>query len=207
MTDDMKKACLFLIYILLFSIDCFSQRQPPYFSRNSYFFTKCDYIVKGEIIDKKTVAYIGTDAFRIVAVKIRVTDNFGYDMNDTIWVYPNFENYYNRQKEIDTSNRDSVWFLKHEDINYETCFEIHYDNVYWYNDFKIGKEGYFRFWKENDNYVYCLEDNYFPLIINDDKLFVEINRWDRFIEKLFPLDRTFFVRVERFERKLKRKIK
>ena len=207
----MKKACLFLVYILLFSIDCFSQRQPPYFSRNSYFFNKCDYIVKGEIIDKKAVAYMDytdydiTDS--IVSVKIRVTDSFGYDINDTIWVYPNFENYFNRQKEIDTSNRDSVWFLKHEDVNYETCFEIHYDNVWYYNDFKIGKEGYFRFWKENDNYVYCLEDSSFPLIINDDKLFVEINRWDCFIEKLFPLDRTFFVRVERFERKLKRKIK
>ena len=203
----MKKACLFLVYILLFSIDCFSQRQPPYFSRNSYFFNKCDYIVKGEIIDKKAVAYADPDVFRIVAVKIRVTENFGYDINDTIWVYPDFEKYYNRQKEIDTSNRDSVWYLQFEDVNYESCCFIHYDREYLYNDFIIGEVGYFRFWKENDNYVYCLEDRSFPLIINDDKLFVEINRWDRFIEKLFPLDRTSFVRVERFERKLKRRIK
>lgn len=207
----MKKACLFLVYVLLFSIDCFSQRQTPYFGRKSYFFTKCDYIVKGEIIDKKAVAYMDytdydiTDS--IVSVKVRVTDSFGYDMNDTIWVYPNFEKYYNRQKEIDTSNRDSVWYLQFEDVNYESCFFIHYDREYLYNDFIIGEVGYFRFWKENDNYVYCLEDRYFPLIIYDEKLFVETNRWDQFIDNLLPLDRTFFVRVERFERKLKRKIK
>ena len=210
----MKRACLFLVYILLFSIDCFSQRQPPYFSRNSYFFNKCDYIVKGEIIDKKAVAYMDytdydiTDS--IVSVKIRVTDSFGYDMNDTIWVYPNFENYFNRQKEIDTSNRDSVWYLQFEDVNYESCcFFIHYDKEYFlYNGFIIGEVGYFRFWKENDTYVYCLEDSHFPLNIRDDKMLVEINRWDRFIDNLFPLvDRFHYVGVERFERKLKRKIK
>lgn len=200
----MKRTCIFLIYILLFSIDCISQRQPEYFYRKSYFYCKCNYIVKGEIIDKKAVAYLDTDSYKIVAVKVRVTDSFGYGMNDTIWVYPDFENYYNQQKEIDTSNRDSVWFLQFEDVNYETCFEIHYDNVWAYNDFKLGEVGYFRFWKENDTYVYSLVDKYFPLIIYDDKLFVITNRWDRFIYQLSPIDRPFFVKVERFERKLKR---
>ena len=202
----MKRIVLFLVFTLLFCIDCFSQRQPPYFHRNSYFFNKCDFIVKGELIDKKTVAYLGDEIIdSIVAVKIQITDDFGYDIEDSVWVYPDIENYYNKQKRIDTSNRDSVWFLQFEDVNYESCFHINFDNEY--NGFEIGASGYYRFWIENGTYVYSLIDRDFPLVIRHDKMFVDINRLQQFINRHIPLDRFYYVKEKRFEKKLNKRIK
>ena len=65
----MKRIVLFLVFTLLFCIDCFSQRQPPYFHRNSYFFNKCDFIVKGE--------FDSGYKFEADKIKVNVSSNFG----------------------------------------------------------------------------------------------------------------------------------
>ena len=204
----MKKACLLLGLFLFLSIDCFSERYPTYFSRKSYFNKKCEYVVKGVIIDKKAIAYLSYDGEikdSIVALNIQVIDSYNYDIEDTVWVYTDFEKYFNSKRKIDTSNRDSVWFLQYEDDNLESCFHRNFDRFdRVYNNFAIGKPGYFRFWKDNGYYVYGFVDEYVSLIIHDDGLFVRRNRWDEFIGSLLiPLDRFNFVSAKQFERTLK----
>ena len=209
MTDEMKRVCLLLGLFLFLSIDCFSQVYPPYFSRRSN--KKYEYVVKGVIIDKKAIAYLSYEGERkdsIVALNIQVIDSYNCDIEDTVWVYTDFANYFSRKRKIDTSNRDSVWFLQFEDVNWESCItQINFDRFdRVYNNFAIGKPGYFRFWKENGYYVYGFEDEYVSLIIHDDELFVERNRWDEFIGRLLiPLDRFNFVSAKQFERTLKRR--
>jgi len=210
MTDEMKRACLLLGLFLFLSIDCFSQMYPPYFSRRSYFNKKCEYVVKGVIIGKKAIAYLSDDGEikdSIVALNIQVIDSYNYDIEDTVWVYTDFAKYFSRKRKIDTSNRDSVWFLQFEDVNWESCTHINFDRFdRVYNNFAIGKPGYFRFWKDNGYYVYGFEDEYVSLIIHDDGLFVRRNRWDEFIGRLLiPLDRFNFVSAKQFERTLKRR--
>ena len=182
---------------------------PPYFSRRSN--KKYEYVVKGVIIDKKAIAYLSYEGERkdsIVALNILVIDSYNYDIEDTVWVYTDFAKYFSRKRKIDTSNRDSVWFLQGEDVNWESCTHYNFnfdrfDRVY--NNFAIGKPGYFRFWKENGYYVCGFEDEYVSLIIHDDGLFVRRNRWDEFICRLLPLDRFYFVSAKQFERTLKRR--
>jgi hypothetical protein len=196
----MKKIKIILLGLLL-SCTCLSQKQPPYFYKQSYFYNKSNYIVKGTLIDKKGTAFIGYDS--IVAVQICLLDKFDFDIEDTIWVYPDFEHYYNKKKIIDTSNRDTVIVLEFEDINFESCTHISYDK---YGLFTIGQDEYCRFWKENDKYVYSIEDCYFPLVINNNKVNVELNKWKSFVNTFIPYKKFNEVSVKRFDRKLKKKL-
>lgn len=197
----MKKTILVLMGLLLSCI-CIPAKQPPYFYKRSYFYNKSDFIVKGRLINKKGIAFIEYDS--IVALQICLSDKFDCDIEDTIWIYPDFEHYFNMQNLKEPSNRDTVIVFGFEDINFESCTHISFDK----NDlFTIGQDGYYRFWKENDKYVYSVEDMSFQLVISDNKVNVELNKWNSFVDLFIPYKYRKIVSVKRFENKLKKKVR
>jgi len=161
--------------------------------------SSCDYIIKGEIIDKKIVAYTGGD-FNIVAIKVAITEKYGSNLEDTVWIYPDFEFYYNRQKKLDNIDRDSVYYLTSEDINFNPCF-LNYD---WYGCFKMNKLCFIRFRKEDDIYIYWLEDFNIPLYVENNNVYVHMNRFQRITNLLRPFDGHNKVGINRFERRIRK---
>lgn len=193
---------LFIICFTLINVISLSQTYPTYFAKHSYWNANCDYYVKGQLIGKKTVGYIG-EKYKdsITAVKIKTVDKYGCNVDDIVWIYPDTERYFNRQNRIDTNKRDTLLFLHSDDVNYESCFYINYDRN---NYFKPGQLGFYRFRKENDYYVYSLGDIYFSVIIVDNKVDVEMNKWTRLINKFKPFNIRNQVSVKRFERNIRK---
>lgn len=195
---------LFVICFTLFCVICHSQTYPTYFAKKSYWNATCDYYVKGQLIEKKTVGYIGDEYIdSIAAVKIKIVDKYGCNVDDIVWIYPDAERYFNRQNRIDINERDTLLFLHSEDVNYESCFYINYDRN---NTFKLGQLGFYRFRKENNIYIYSLGDIYFPLIIVNNKVDVEMNNFTRLIKKFIPFNLRNQVGVKRFERKIRKQV-
>ncbi|MBO7416070.1 MAG: hypothetical protein J6U22_05795 [Bacteroidaceae bacterium] len=181
---------LFIALFILVSSICYSQVYPGYFQKNSYY-NSCDYIVKGEEVDKKIVAYVYDES--ILALKIHVLDNYGYDISDTVWLYPDLERYFNKRNRIDTSKRDTVLELSLDDADFYSDTRINYAKQL------IGEQQcYYRFWVKNDSYVYSLEDNYFPLPIINNRVSAYLNKTTRLIEKRN-------IKVKHFERRILRK--
>ncbi len=178
-------------------------RYPFYFDKTSYWMNICDYIVKGKIIDKKAVGYVEDGADNcVVAVKIAIIDSFNYDIGDTVWIYPDLELYFNRQKRIDVSNRDTVWSIQSEDVDHDSWVFINYDK---YGNFKTGQLCFFRFRKEGDAYIYSLADMYLPVLVVNNKVNVKMNRWITFTDIFKPLNQRNKVNVKRFERQIKKR--
>lgn len=187
----MRYKLVFAFFILVSSI-CYSQVYPGYFQRNSYF-NGCDYIVKGDNIDKKIVAFFYDDS--IVALKIHVLDNFGYDICDTVWLYPDLERYFNKLNRTDSGKRDSVLILSLDDVAFNSETRLNYDK-----HLVEGQQGYFRFWMKDDVFIYSLEDNYFPLPIIDNKVEAYLNKLTKLVDKRY-------VKTNHFERKIVKKRK
>lgn len=163
----------------------------------------CDYIIKGEIIDKKVVGYTGDD-YNLVALKVAIADKYGFNIEDTVWIYPDLELYYNKQKRFDKIDRDSVYSINGEDIDYETCFHINYDK---YGKFKTDQLCFVRFRKEESTYIYCLSDVYLPIYIENNNVCVEINRLQKYTNVFRSSDSYDKLSVKRFERRLKKYLK
>ena len=81
----MKRFYLYIVAMFICGI-CGAQRYPTYFDDKSYWFNLCDYFVKGEILEMKRVAE--DETFHVSAVRIKIIDNYGAVLPDTIWIYP-----------------------------------------------------------------------------------------------------------------------
>ena len=162
----------------------------------------CDFIIKGKIIDKKVVAYTGWDSTcNIVAIKAAILDKYGYSIEDTIWIYPDFELYFNGQKRFDKVDRDSVYLINGKDIDYETCFHINFDIN---GLFKTDKLCFIRFRKEDSAYIYSLSDVYLPVYIEDNNVYVNVNRFQKYTNIFRPLDNYDKYSLKRFERRIRK---
>lgn len=195
----MKKLLLFLFFLLGNVAYSSGQHYGTYFSKHFYAMSSCDYIIKGEIIDKKIVAYTVGD-FNVVAIKVAITEKYGSNLEDTVWIYPDFEMYFNRQKKLDNIDRDSVYHLTGEDIDFDSSSIINFDIR---GKFKTNQLCYIRFRKEDDTYIYWLEDPYIPLYVKNNIVYVEINKFQRITNLLRPsgYDK---VSIKRFERRIKK---
>lgn len=199
---SMRKLLLFLWFIVLCNYAYSSvRRYATYFDESSYMMYSCNYIIKGEIIDKMIVGYTRDD-YNVVAIKVSIKDKYGSNIEDTIWIYPDIELYFNKQKRFDEIDRDSVYYISGEDINYETSFSINYDIN---GNFKIGQLCFIRLRKEKDTYIYCLSDVYLPLYVRDNNVYVKVNRFQKYTN-VFRLSKNHNkLSVRRFERLIKKK--
>lgn len=200
----MRKLLLVLLFTLLCNVVYSSvSRYSTYFDMSSYMMYTCDYIVNGLIIDKRVVGFTGDD-YNVVAIRVAITDKYGSNIEDTIWIYPDIELYFNKQNRFDKIKRDSVYYFNGEDINYETCFHINFD----INDrFKIGQLCFIRLRKEKDKYVYSLSDVYLPVYIRENNVYVKVNRFQKYLNVFRSSDCYNKLSVRQFERRIKKLVR
>ncbi|MBQ0094653.1 MAG: hypothetical protein KBT49_02595 [Bacteroidetes bacterium] len=190
----MKRFYLYIVAMFICGI-CGAQRNPTYFDDKSYWFNLCDYFVKGEILEMKRV--VEDETFHVSAVRIKIIDSYGAVLPDTIWMYPDIENYYNGQGKVQTQNRDSLISITQKDINFDSGTHINSDDI-----FRCGAVNYFRFRREEGHYLYSLGDNYFQVTSDGGRVIVLMSNYHRFFNSFKAGSKKYSVPVTRFERRI-----
>jgi len=194
----MRRFCIYIVVTFICDIG-FAQRYPTYFDNKSYWYNICDYIVKGEIMDIKCVAEVATS--HISAVRIKINDSYGAVLPDTIWIYPDIENYYNGQGKVQRQKRDSLIILTQKEINFDSSTYINFDNI-----FLRGSVNYYRFRNYDGQYIYSLGDIYFQVAEDDNRVFVIMSKFQRFFKLFKPQSHKESVLSTRFERRINKAI-
>lgn len=198
----MKRVFKLFIFLLLLShfTLCNAQRYPTYF--NSYWFNMCDNIVKGQEVGYVLVATIDSDSISAVIVKIE--DSYGASLPDTICLFPDIENYFNRRGRINPECRDTFIELTYDDINFESGFWLNFHDG---SHLQSVQTYYFRFRRENDQWVYGFGDNYFKVPVEDNQVRIWINNAHRFVGQFVKGNNWRYVPTSRFERKIIKSLK
>ena len=180
-----KSVILFLILLLSNNTYSLSIKHKPYFSHkfdNSYVFL-------GNVIGVDTVFnYTKFDHIigYVCSYQINVIEDFGLDISDSIWIYPNVD------------NNESLF----EPVNYVSRYQ---------SDIPRGLY-YFRAFKRDDHYYYYnILDDYMCIPLLDDSVygrFTKVNDYLNDIRWFLGIDNKLQKwNKSKFERILKRKLR